>query len=84
MSIRFAELPAGRTTGKAWGEEASALRANPGKWAHFEDFDTASTSKTGSFAQQIKGGKLKAFQNGTFEAKVIRGQVWARFVGESA
>ncbi len=84
MSIRFAELPTSRTTVAAWGEEAAALRANPGQWAHFEEVDDKSTADKGTLAHHIKRGKLKAFRDGVFEARVIKGQLWVRFVGESA
>ena len=84
MSIRFAELPAGRTTPLAWGEEAEALRTHPGQWAHFEDADTLTTGAKGSLVNNIKRGVLKAFNGGRFEARVIKGQVWARFVGDAA
>ena len=84
MSIRFADLPSGRTSRNAWGEEAAALRANPGKWAHIEDYDENTQAQKGSFTQGIKSGRLKAFRGGNFDAKVIKGQVWVRFIGDAA
>ena len=82
MSIRFAELPAGRAS-SAWSEEADALRSNPGQWAHFEDYDAKSTSDRTNLTQNIKRGNLKAFKEGRFEARVIKGQVWARFIADA-
>ena len=83
MSIRFAELPAGRTTANAWGAEADALRANPGQWAHFEEYDDMTTTQRTNLAGNIKRGALKAFKDGTFEARVIKGELWVRFVGDA-
>ena len=83
MSIRFEELPKGHGVRGVWGEEAEAFRANPGKWAHIEDYDDRSMSDRCSLVSNIKKGHIKAFRDGTFEARNIKGQVWVRFVGES-
>ena len=85
MSIRFAELPEGRgTSNGAWREEAETLRNNPGKWAHIENYDDRPSAHKATLAGNIKAGRIKAFRDGTFEARVIEGQVWARFVSETA
>lgn len=84
MNITFGELPAARTTSGAWVEEALALRTNPGQWAHFPEFDSRPYAHRASFTQSVRSGRIKAFRSGQFEARVIKGQVWARYVGESA
>jgi len=83
MSIRFAELPASHTTANAWEAESEALRANPGQWAHFEEFDGWTTTQKTNLVGNIKHGRLKAFREGVFEARCIKGQIWARFTGDA-
>lgn len=81
--MKFTELPDVRTTRGAWEKEAAALRDNRYEWAHFDEYDDATSQQRGAFAGHIRGGHLKAFRPaGSFEARTVKGKVFVRYVGD--
>jgi hypothetical protein len=61
-------------------EVASALRANPGRWAIVYRAKTHAAAAT--FASLLRGGRDKSFGAG-FDASVSDNVVYARYVGEA-
>ena len=81
MTLTFGALPKPtRTKLPKYHAEVEALRNNTGMWAKFNLPDTVEYVARNSLASNIKRGNLKAFSEGTFEARVINGDLWVRHV----
>lgn len=79
MKLEFTDEPVSRGKGNPlYFEIASALRANPEKWAVWP---LPTDGRQGhNMAANINLGRLKAFVGG-FEATVKNGTLYVRFVG---
>ena len=74
MTVTWGEPPA---DGK-WAAIAEELQSRPRHWARLDEVGR----NPRAYVTHINRGRLSAFKPpGTFEAKVVRGQLWARYVG---
>lgn len=60
-----------------WGPIAAELRSRPGQWARLDNVGRNPRANV----THINRGRMAFAPAGTFEAKVVRGELWARYVG---
>lgn len=73
--------PPGRSPGRprAYADEATAMRGDPGEWYRIRTFKHPQTAR--SLASHINQGTYKAFPKGEFEAHVRSTSVFVRYTG---
>ena len=86
MTLKWEEPPPSLgSTGLDHQGIANALRGRPKEWAVIAELGPGKGPKASEIASNIKYGRISMYRPaGSFEAKGLKGKVYARYVGEGA